>query len=243
MTGQCANIDKVSTHSVHQFAEKVALITDGTEPVGKAVALQLALLGAYVIVGVPGDSPADEAIRDLETLGTLAAAVNYDPMSNHPANALIGAVESKFGRLDLLVNCLKAQTESTFLEMSKAELGSIVDRGLGSTILLTKHACELMARRPKARIVNVAIRDTDQPSAAAVQNGMEGFTRALAKELPIRFRVNCVAIEDVSDPEPVGKTDQFYRRPGVAPDDVARVVVFLLSSEAVALNGQVLRLG
>ena len=39
--------------SVHAFAEKVALITDGSNPVGRAVAMQLALFGSYVIVGLP----------------------------------------------------------------------------------------------------------------------------------------------------------------------------------------------
>ena len=40
--------------SIHAFAEKVVLITDGTNSIGRAVAMQLALNGAYVIVGIPG---------------------------------------------------------------------------------------------------------------------------------------------------------------------------------------------
>ena len=108
--------------SVHAFAEKVALVTDGTNPVGRAVAMQLALLGSYVIVGLPADSKEDEnALNELKSLGTLANAVKADISTVEGAKNLVAEVEKMFGRLDLLVNCLKLETDSIFDETNEKD--------------------------------------------------------------------------------------------------------------------------
>src|SRR5688500_19928257 len=107
--------------SIHAFAEKVALITDGENPIGRAVALQLALLGAYVVVGFANSTEENRrAIGELQNLGTLANAVEADVSTVEGAQKLVREVEQMFGRIDLLVNCLKSSTDSTFEEMSEA---------------------------------------------------------------------------------------------------------------------------
>ena len=76
--------------SVHAFAEKVALITDGSNPVGRAVAMQLALFGSYVIVGLPAESKKEEhALNELKSLGTLANAVKADISTVEGAKYLV----------------------------------------------------------------------------------------------------------------------------------------------------------
>ena len=78
--------------SVHAFAEKVALISDGANPVGRAVAMQLALQGSYVIVGLSSDEHAG-AIEELKNLGTLANAVKVDISTVEGAKMLVSEVE------------------------------------------------------------------------------------------------------------------------------------------------------
>ena len=120
--------------SVHAFAEKVALITDGTSPIGRAVALQLALQGAFVICSYEKASAADVAALDeLKSLGTLANSFEFTD-----AKTLIDEVDNLFGRLDLLVNCVKKEDDSVLqIEM------------------LTNESLRLMKPRPKGLIVNV----------------------------------------------------------------------------------------
>ena len=77
------------TPSQHAFSEKVALITDGTNPIGRAVAMQLALFGSYVIVGYPQSSDEDKrALEELKSLGTLANAVKADASTVEGAKKL-----------------------------------------------------------------------------------------------------------------------------------------------------------
>ena len=83
----------MSVQSIHAFAEKVALVTDGDNPIGRAVALQLALQGSYVIVGFSHISEANRrALAELANLGTLASAVGQ---SLNPATDL--AITARWG--------------------------------------------------------------------------------------------------------------------------------------------------
>jgi uncharacterized protein YjgD (DUF1641 family) len=188
--------------SIHAFAEKVALIINGSEGVGRAVALQLALQGCYVIVSFSGESEGNKlALDELKSLGTLAHAVEFID-----AKSLIDEVDKIYGRIDLLVNSVKSDEDSTF------QIESI-----------TRESIRLMQMRPKPSIVNV-VKD---------EKGVE-LTKEFARTLPENFRVNCVV---KSENERV-ETFELFKI--TKDDDTARVVTYLLSSEAKALNGQVL---
>lgn len=247
MSMRCGKIDKVSTHSTHQFAEKVALITDVIDPVGRAVALQLALNGAFVVVGVPPGSDPNDAVSDLRSLGTLAFAVEADLTSEKGRQALIGEVSRNFGRLDLLVNCLKFASESTFVKLIEPIADVGIAGKISANLLTTRAAFDLMAERPRARIVNVCtLEATDLGSEnienAVVTGAIEGFTSHLAASLPSNFRANCVTVRTTAV-EPVPLDELFRPKNTTEPDDIARVVLFLLSSESGSVNGQIVRLG
>lgn len=120
--------------SIHGFAEKVALIINGSDGVGRAVAMQLALQGCFVICSY--DKSSDEtksALNELQLLGTLASSFEFKD-----AKTLIDEVDNLFGRLDLLVNCLKKDDDSAF-----------------QIETITRESFRLMQSRPKGLIVNV----------------------------------------------------------------------------------------
>jgi NAD(P)-dependent dehydrogenase (short-subunit alcohol dehydrogenase family) len=230
-------------HSIHAFAEKVTLITDAANPIGRAVALQLALLGSYVVAGFSGASgEAKRALEELQSLGTLASVVETDSSTVEGAKNLVAEVEKLFGRIDLLVNTLKFEPQTSFEETAEDVWQKTIDANLKSVFFVTQKALPLMSPRPKPSIVNVVTngeRDEKNLAFAAAQAAVAGFTKQLAGQLPENFRVNCVSViektEEKSDAFELFKTSR-----NVAADDVARVVVFLLSSEAKALSGQIL---
>lgn len=228
--------------SVHAFSEKVALVTDGANSIGRAVALQLALLGSYVIVGFSEDSAENKsALNELKSLGTLANAVEADIKTVEGAKFLVGEVEKMFGRLDLLVNTLKFESESAFLETSEDIWTDTIDANLKSAFFVTQAAIPLMKSRPKPAIVNVAYAEENNPLFSAVQAGLSGFTKSLSKEFAPKFRVNCVEVKRTKKPLMEDFDAELFRpKSGIAEDDVARAIIYLLSSEAVGLNGQII---
>lgn len=232
-------------YSSHAFAEKVALVTDGENPIGRAVALQLALLGCYVIVGFP-QAVEKRALQELQSLGTLAGAVEADVSTVEGARALVSEVERMFGRLDLLINTLKFRSDSTFEETIEDVWQKTVDANLKSAFFVAQSALDLMKPRPKPVIVNVGYTKEggENIAFAAIQAGLIGFTKSLSKTLAPKFRVNCVVVsEDSKKPTENLDAELFRVKTGISEDDAARAVVYLLSSEAVGLNGQVLTVG
>lgn len=235
--------------SIHAFAEKVALITDGTTPIGRAAALQLALLGCYVIVGI-GDSSAENlsALTELKNLGTLANAVETDISTVAGAKSLVGEVEKLFGRLDLLINTTTFTTQKQFEEVEESDWTTAVDRNLKSVFFVTQSAIALMKNRPKPAIVNViSACDTGETAEnslfAETQSALAAMTRSLALKFAPKFRVNAVAVSEKKISQPVIDAELFKPKMGFAADDAARTIVYLLSSEAVGLNGQILTVG
>ena len=241
--------------SQHAFSEKVALITDGTNPIGRAAAMQLALYGCYVIVGVShSDETEKQTLNELKSLGTLAHFVETDFENIYSAENLVGEVENLYGRLDLLVNCLKSDAYSEFEEISEETFDEIININLKGTFFITRKAVELMKARPKPKIVNIfSACDTKKakknPAAAATAAALSGWTKDLAEILPENFRVNGVAVSDkqkkTSHFDKFSKADDelFRRKTGLETDDIARTITYLLSAEAVGLNGQILKVG
>lgn len=120
--------------SIHGFAEKVALIINGSDGIGRAVAMQLALQGCFVICSFSKTSENNKsALEELQMLGTLANSFEFID-----AKTLIDEVDKLFGRLDLLVNCVKSDDDSSF------QIDTI-----------TRESLRLMEFRPKGLIVNV----------------------------------------------------------------------------------------
>ena len=232
----------MSVRSIHQFAEKVALISDAASPIGRAVAIQLALNGSYV-VGLFQDEGG--SLDELIELGTLAHAVKADTSSKAGAIEAAAEVDRLYGRLDLLVNCLKFRPESSFENDTGSAFTDTVNRNLGSVYFLTNSVLGLMKTRPKPKIVNIASVPDEEidPIMSASQAGIIGLTRSMARIFPKNFRVNCVEVTDTPMNEPNGEGLMLRSNGTVSPDDVARTVLFLLSSESIGTNGQSIRLG
>jgi NAD(P)-dependent dehydrogenase (short-subunit alcohol dehydrogenase family) len=236
-------------HSQHAFSEKVSLVTNASNPFGRAVAMQLALYGSFVIAGYPPVDGDESALQELKSLGTLANAVKTDVSKVDEAGKLILAVERQFGRLDLLVNCPGKRPGSTFWTTDGEDFDRIVGSNLKSAFFVTREATRLMESRPKPRIVNIlSACDSEEATAdiafSSSNAAIVGLTKSLSGTLPGNFRINAVSVSEQerapTDAQGLDK-DLFRAQCSVDPDDVARTVLFLLSSEAKGINGQVLK--
>ncbi len=232
--------------TTHAFSEKVALITGGENAFGRAVAMQLALLGCYVSVGFSGkDEQNERALSELKNIGTLANSFQSDISNAAGAKNLVDEVEKIYGRLDLLVNCARFIPQIKFEETEETQFNKTTDEIIKSTFFVTQSAVKLMKSRPKPKIVSL-ISACDTPETeqnilfAASNNALIGFTKSMAQILPKNFRINAVAVSEKQKPAENLDSELFRTKTGISEDDAARVIVYLLSSEAITLNGQVL---
>lgn len=233
------------------FSEKVVVVTDGANPFGRAVALSLALSGCYVVAGFAETSAAtDRALTEMQSIGTLASAVNADVATESGVARLFETVAQTYGRLDMLVNTAVFESNLGFARTSAADFDRVINQNLKSAFFCAQAAVLLMKNRPNASIVNFAAKSANNRLSHATQAAIVGLTEALAEELAPFVRVNCVAWK--SDEKPSEKSIEIasekpdfelLRQPSViAPDDAARTAIYLLSPEAAALSGQTIRL-
>ncbi len=227
--------------SFRGFAEKVALVTNGARGVGRAVAVSLALEGAFVIVAFdPADAEGESAAAELRELGTLAHAFAADVSRAEDVHRLFQTVNETFGRLDLLVNVAPAGGGAALAALSEIEWDATISSALKSAFLCAQAAVPLMSGRPGPAVVNVASESGLSGRGAgaagvAAHAGIVGLTKALARELGPRVRVNCVAVRSEVAESPA--------RGGTAANEVARACLYLLSSDARSVSGQTLVVG
>lgn len=231
--------------SFRGFSERVALVTGGAHGVSRAIALQLAYEGAYVILShPPGEAEAARVAGELREIGTLAHALAADVSNPADVSRLFSEIEGLYGRLDLLVNSASFAATDRLEEVTEAIWDETLNVNLKSVFLCTQAAARLMRGRPKAAVVNLAAQTSINSTSycavyVAAQSGIIGLTQALAAELAPRIRVNCVAARRADEP------GQSTPLPGNAPEpnDVARACVYLLSSDAASITGQTLTVG
>ncbi|MBV9209707.1 MAG: SDR family oxidoreductase [Acidobacteria bacterium] len=241
------------------FTERVALVTNGSSGIGRAVALQLALQGAYVIVNYR-DAEDESLVNELRELGTLAHAVRGDVARSADVRLMFLAIEETFGRLDLLVNNAYLSHEAKLEELTEEAWEQVLSFTLKGAFLCSQAASRLMLKRPAPAIVNIISENAlsgraGSASLVAAQAGLAGLTKALARELAPRIRVNCVSVGGAAGDLAINYYDwsQALKHKGVeadkrghaptAPDEVARACLYLLSSEAGSVNGQTLVVG
>jgi 3-oxoacyl-[acyl-carrier protein] reductase len=214
--------------------------------------MQLGLYGCYVIAAHSGAGSGDlSAVDELKSLGTLAESFESDLTSSRGAAELVDGVSELYGRLDILVNCLSFAEKEPFESLTDRQFAEAVDAVIRPAVFGTREALRLFKDRPKPRVVNVLTYGTNAGDgvgflAAAVNSAVESLTRSLAASLPANYRINAVAVKGTGKSGGQGEDldpELFRPKSGVDPDDVARTVVFLLSSEAKGLNGQVLEIG
>ena len=234
---------------------KVAVVTGGSRGIGRAIALELAKEGYFVVVNYNGSQErAQEVIKQIEGFGGSATLVQCDVSDFQACEEFIKNVVSEYKTIDVLVNNAGITKDGLLMRMSEEDFDKVIDINLKGTFNCVRFASRYMMKQRQGRIINISsvvgvAGNAGQTNYAASKAGIIGLTKSAARELASRnITVNAVApgfieteMTDVLSEEikeksaaqiPLGK---FGR-----PEDIASTVAFLASEKAGYITGQVI---
>lgn len=229
-----------------------ALVTGASRGIGAATARALAADGWPVGVNYRSDQDRAEAVAaEIEAEGGAALAVRGDVADPEVPDAVLGALEERFGPVLALVNNAGVTADGLAPRMENGAWERVIETNLSGAFRMTRRALGPMMRARFGRVVNVAsvvgVRaNPGQANYAASKAGLIAVTRTVAAEVGRRgITVNAVApglIETELTADGVGEELRRAvpaRRPGT-PAEVAACVRFLVSPEASYVNGATL---
>ena len=236
-------------------ARRCAIITGSSKGIGAAVAERLARDGLAVVINYSSGRDAAEAVVSRSAAaGGLAIAVEADISDPAAVGTLFDRATTAFGGVDVLVNNGGIMTLKPLAEIDDA----LFDRHVAVNLKGTFNGMREAARRMRdgGRIVSfsssvIGLYQPTYAAYAATKGGVEAMTHILAKELGRRgITVNAVApgpvatalfLDDKSDEQVAAITRTIPLGRLAEPEDIARVVSFLVGPEGGWVSGQVLR--
>ena len=234
---------------------RVAIITGSSRGIGRATAMLMARLGAKVVVSSRKAAACEEVAKAIEAEGGEAAVIPCNVSVKDEVAALIDGTMSQWGRIDILVcNAAANPAFGPLAELSDDAFDKIMATNVKSNLWLCTRALPLMAAQGGGAVVIIS---SIAGIIASPMIGAYGMSKAadfaLARTLAVEWgekniRVNCVAPGLIKtdfaralweDPERLARRNAMtpLRRIG-EPEEIAPVAVFLASSAANFITGQ-----
>jgi len=233
---------------------KVALVTGASRGIGQAIALELGRQGAVVIGTATTPSGAERIAETLKSNGVEGAGLVLDVANDESVATTLEHIQQHLGQPLILVNNAGITRDNLMLRMKDDEWLDVINTNLNSLYRLSKGVLRGMTKARWGRIINIgsvvgAMGNAGQVNYAAAKAGLEGFTRALAREVGSRaITVNAVApgfidtdmTRELTDAQREAMLTQIpLGRLGQA-EEIAGVVSFLASDAAAYITGATL---
>ena len=234
---------------------KNALVTGAGRGIGKAIALELAAKGAFVIVNYNGSKEAaEQTVAEIKAAGGDAISYQCSVSDYEACGAMITALIKEYAHIDILVNNAGITRDGLLMKMSEEDFDAVINTNLKGCFNTIRHMSRYFLKQRAGKIINISsvsgiLGNAGQANYSASKAGVIGLTKAVARELASRgINVNAVAPgfvetdmtdalsdsvkENLKSQIPLGKIGH--------PQDIAKAVAFLASPDANYITGQVL---
>ncbi len=235
------------------LTDRVTLVTGATRGIGEAIAAAVAENGSDVAIWGRNEELLQKTRARIENMGRKAVAYRVDVADQAAVDETMKKVLQDFSKIDFLVNNAGITRDNLLLTMKPDEWNDVVKTNLYGTFHCSKAVMRTMMKQRYGKIVNISsiagiTGNPGQTNYSASKAGVIGFTKSLAKEMGKRnICANAVApgmIEtEMTHSLPEELKKQYLEsiplgRFGKA-EEVAALVVFLLSSASDYITGQV----
>lgn len=218
-----------------QLEGRVAIVTGAGAGLGRSHALELANLGASVVVNDRGVE-AQQVAQKIGSAGGRAIAYQGDVTRYEDMQALVSRCADAFGRVDILINNAGILRDRSFAKMSLTEFREVIDVHLMGAVHATKAAWPIMQAQNFGRVVMTTSSsglygNFGQANYAAAKMALVGLMRTLSHEgAKHDIRVNCLAPTAITAMTqgllPEGSAEAF------TPERVSKALLALVSSAA-----------
>ena len=159
-----------------RLKDKVAIITGGSQGIGREYALRFAREGAKVVIGDIREAQAQEVVQEIAKLGSEGLALRTDVSKEEDTQRLAAATHEHFGRIDVLVNNAAIYYDLDRNQNTLAYFNRVLSVNLTGAWLMSRAVERHMKRQRRGKIIhqsstaaylgNVGMVDTEDPDAA-----------------------------------------------------------------------------
>jgi 3-oxoacyl-[acyl-carrier protein] reductase len=231
---------------------KIAIVTGGARGIGRAIAVELAGAGYYIILNYKSnDQAAEETLEMIRKAGSDGEKARFDVSDATVSEACLQDILSRFKNIEILVNNAGITADGLFIMMPDEDWNRVIDTTLKGFYNVTKPVLKKMLRNKRGSVVSISsvaglVANRGQANYSAAKAGLIAASRSIAAEVArIGVRMNVVApglietemikdapIERIKDVIPMARIGK--------PEEVAKVVRFLCSDDASYITGQVI---
>ncbi|MCL4465618.1 MAG: SDR family oxidoreductase [Chloroflexi bacterium] len=234
---------------------KVAIVTGSSRGIGRAIALGLADEGCRVVVTARNQEELQRAAEDVRARGAEVLAVAADVTTLEGVERVVREALEAFGRVDVLVNNVGGSRGAQLMDTSEEQFRETLDLNLFPAIRFSRAVVPHMKEQGGGAIVSISSIYGKEAGGTAAYNVAKAaeisLTKQMARELaPFHIRVNSVAPGSIlfpggswerriqADPAGLAEFERLEMPFGFGkPEDVANVVVFLVSERARHVSG------
>jgi len=232
--------------------QKVALVTGASRGIGAAIADNLGAEGIVVVGTATTEAGAEKISQRFADNNIVGRGMVLNVTDADSINDVLTAIGEEFGAPTILVNNAGITKDNILMRMKEDEWMDVVDTNLTAVFRLAKACVRPMTKARWGRIINISsvvgsMGNGGQSNYSATKAGVEGFSRALAKELGSRsITVNAVApgfiATDMTKDLPEANKEAMLSQIPLArlgnPDEIAAVVNFLVSEADGYITGE-----